>query len=128
MNEPKKLLLIDDDEETLQALVTYFNRRGYEVAAAPNGLEGLQILEAQHRDIAAVITDIVMPTVSGVGVISIVRKKYPQIPTVAITGWGEHPEALATEADADQVLKKPFELTELESVVERLLADKSGSV
>jgi DNA-binding response OmpR family regulator len=63
-----------------------------------------------------------MPDISGVGVISIVKKKYPAVPVIAITGWGEHPEALATEADADLVLEKPFELAELDKNVSDLLA------
>ena len=41
-----------------------------------------------------------------------------------ITGWGEHPEALATEADADLVLEKPFELSELDNHVTDMLAKK----
>jgi DNA-binding NtrC family response regulator len=65
-----------------------------------------------------------MPDISGVGVISIVKKKYPGIPVIAITGWGEHPEALATEADADLVLEKPFELAELDNHVTNMLAKK----
>jgi DNA-binding NtrC family response regulator len=65
-----------------------------------------------------------MPDISGVGVISIVKKKYPTIPVIAITGWGEHPEALATEADADLVLEKPFELAELDKNVSDLLAKR----
>ena len=65
-----------------------------------------------------------MPDISGVGVISIVKKKYPAIPVIALTGWGEHPEALATEADADLVLEKPFELAELDKHVSDMLAKK----
>jgi DNA-binding NtrC family response regulator len=65
-----------------------------------------------------------MPDISGVGVISIVKKKYPGVPVIAITGWGEHPEALATEADADIVLEKPFELNELDRHVSDMLAKK----
>jgi DNA-binding response OmpR family regulator len=48
----------------------------------------------------------------------------PGIPVIAITGWGEHPEALATEADADLVLEKPFELAELDKHVSDMLARK----
>ena len=48
----------------------------------------------------------------------------PGVPVIAITGWGEHPEALATEADADIVLEKPFELTELDRQVSDMLARK----
>jgi two-component system cell cycle sensor histidine kinase/response regulator CckA len=43
---------------------------------------------------------------------------------IAITGWGEHPGALATEAAADLVLDKPFELTDLDRHIKRLLEKK----
>ena len=69
---------------------------------------------------------IVMPFISGVGVISIIKKKYPGIPVIAITGWGEHPGALATEAQADIVLEKPIELPDLDKLVTDLLAKKEG--
>jgi DNA-binding NtrC family response regulator len=62
-----------------------------------------------------------MPYISGVGVISIIKKKYPGTPVIAITGWGEHPGALATEAEADLVLDKPFELPDLDNHVKELL-------
>lgn len=124
MADDRKILLIDDDEETLQALVTYFTKRGYAVSSASNGLDGLKILEQDSQSYVAVITDIVMPTVSGVGVISIIRKKYPHLSAIAITGWGEHPEALASEAKADRIIKKPFELIELEKEIVKLVTQK----
>ena len=65
-----------------------------------------------------------MPVISGVGVISIIKKKYPSIPVIAITGWGELPEKLAAKADADLVLQKPFELVELDKQVSEMLAKK----
>jgi hypothetical protein len=43
---------------------------------------------------------------------------------IAITGWGEHPGALATEAEADLVLDKPFELADLDRHVAELLAKR----
>jgi DNA-binding NtrC family response regulator len=94
------------------------------VLTAENGLDGLKHFENDENGIDLVITDLVMPDISGVGVISIVKKKYPGIPVIAITGWGEHPEALATEADADLVMEKPFELSELDKHVTDMLARK----
>ena len=74
-----------------------------------------------------IITDIVMPHISGIGVISIVKDKYPNIPVIAITGWGENPEMLAAEAQADRVMKKPFDLTKLDVLVKDLITDKNNS-
>ena len=123
MAEKPKILVIDDSKETVAGLQSFFNNK-YDVLTAENGLDGLKHFEEDDNGIDLVITDLVMPDISGVGVISIVKKKYPGIPVIAITGWGEHPEALATEADADLVLEKPFELAELDKHVTDMLARK----
>ena len=123
MEDKPKILVIDDSKETVAGLQSFFNNK-YEVMTAENGLDGLKYFEEDDNGIDLVITDLVMPDISGVGVISIVKKKYPGIPVIAITGWGEHPEALATEADADLVLEKPFELSELDKHVTDMLAEK----
>jgi len=123
MADKPKILVIDDSKETVAGLQSFFTSK-YQVLTAENGLDGLKHFEEDDNGIDLVITDLVMPDISGVGVISIVKKKYPGIPVIAITGWGEHPEALATEADADLVLEKPFELAELDKHVTHMLARK----
>jgi DNA-binding response OmpR family regulator len=125
MENPIKLLIIDDSQEVLSVLNYFFQKKNYDVVSASDGLDGLKLLETEKQQFDLVITDLVMPNISGVGVISIIKKKFPDIPVVAITGWGEHPEALAAEAQADIVLEKPFELTELEKKVGALLSQKS---
>jgi DNA-binding response OmpR family regulator len=124
MPPPYRLLIIDDDEEILGTLSDFFKKKNYDVTSAANGLDGLQIIEKETDGFDAIITDIVMPNISGVGVISIVKKKFPAICIVAITGWGEHPEALAIKAQADRVLRKPFELAEFEKIITDLIAEK----
>jgi DNA-binding NtrC family response regulator len=123
MENKPRILVIDDSKETVAGLQSFFNNK-YDVLTAENGLDGLKHFEEVDNGIDLVITDLVMPDISGVGVISIVKKKYPGIPVIAITGWGEHPEALATEADADLVMEKPFELSELDKHVTDMLAEK----
>ena len=124
MDKKYSLLVIDDSKETVAGLKSFFSQN-YDVLTAFNGLDGLKAFEQNEKNIDLVITDLVMPEISGVGVISIIKKKYPGTPVIAITGWGEHPGALATEADADMVLDKPFELAELDKHVRNLLAKKS---
>jgi len=124
MEKPYKLLIIDDNEEILIALRDFFSKKNYHVISAPNGLEGLKLIENFKDTIDLIITDLVMPNVSGVAVISIVKRKYPKIPIIAITGWGEHPEALAEEAQADLVLEKPFDLADLDKTMKKLLSRK----
>jgi DNA-binding response OmpR family regulator len=124
MDKKNRLLIIDDSKETVAGLKSFFSQN-YDVLTAFNGLDGLKVFEQNEKNVDLVITDLVMPEISGVGVISIIKKKYPGTPVIAITGWGEHPGALATEADADMVLDKPFELSELDKHVRDLLAKKS---
>lgn len=124
MEKKHRLLVIDDSEETVAGLKHFFSK-SYNVFTAPDGMEGLKLFETEEEGFDLVITDLVMPFISGVGVISIIKKKYPGIPVIAITGWGEHPGALATEAQADIVLEKPIELPELDQLVSDLLAKKA---
>jgi DNA-binding response OmpR family regulator len=121
----QRLLVIDDSRETVAGLQSFLSQK-YEVLTAYNGLDGLKAFETSVGRIDLVITDLVMPEISGVGVISIIKKKYPGTPVIAITGWGEHPGALATEAEADLVLDKPFELVDLERHVKELLVGRAG--
>jgi len=120
-NPLKKILLIDDDGYVLQATKRFLDLRGYDVTTAPTGLAALKQLEMQNG-FDLIVTDLIMPDVSGFGVISMVKKKCPSMPVIAITGWGEIPEKLASEMKADAILKKPFELIELEETIQNILS------
>jgi DNA-binding response OmpR family regulator len=122
MVNPYRLLIIDDNKEILTALTDFLSKKKYDVVSASDGLDGLKLLETEQQGFDLVITDLVMPNISGVGLISIIKKKFPDLPVIAITGWGEHPEALATEAQANRVLEKPFDLSELDIVIRELLS------
>ncbi len=124
MDKSYKLLIIDDNEETLKMLHTFFSKKNYEVASSLSGLDGLKLFESDKKGFDLVITDLVMPNISGVAVISIIKKKNPDTPVIAITGWGEHPESLASEANADLILSKPLQFDELEVFVVDLLSRK----
>ena len=120
MKKKYKLLIIDDDKDILSILSKFLRVKKYAVTTASNGLEAMKLFESKNFDL--IITDLVMPYITGGGVISIVKQKRPEIPIIAITGWGEHPEALAMESQTDFVLKKPFELSELDNLISSLLS------
>ena len=124
MDKSSKLLIVDDNKEILSTLKDFFIKKRYEVFSASDGLEGLKLLETEEQGFDLVITDLVMPNISGVGLIAIIKKKFPSLPVIAITGWGEHPEALATEAQADLILEKPFELSELDKGIKEIISSK----
>jgi DNA-binding NtrC family response regulator len=121
-----RLLIIEDNEEVLRSLKKYFTKKNYNVETASNGLDGLKTYENDPEGFDLIITDLVMPNISGVAIISLVKKKSPTTPVIAITGWGEHPEALATEAQADLVLEKPIELDKMDQFINDLLSKKNN--
>ena len=128
MDPSLKLLLIDDDEPVLANLCYFLREKKYDVTTASDGLEGLKLFENDQQGFDLVITDIVMPKISGIGLISILKKKYPDTPVIVITGWGEYPEAFAAESQADKVLSKPFGLTELDDAINELISSKKQNV
>ena len=82
-------------------------------------MEGLKLIENSNFDL--VITDIVMPYVSGLGVVTECKTKKPHIPVIAITGYGKEPEAAALERKADLVLSKPVKMAVLKEYIEKLM-------
>lgn len=128
MAKPYRLLIVDDDEDILNSFKEFFTAfPKYDVKVATNGLDALKILKQSQSKFDALITDLVMPNISGVGLITITRKMSPETRIIAITGWGNHPGALASEADADMVLNKPINLFEIERIMMTLLTTPKGS-
>ena len=124
MKKKAKMLIIDDSIETVAGLSYFFSRK-YEVSTAMDGFAGLELFIAEENGFDIIITDVVMPDISGVGVAAIIKRKCPDIPVIAITGWGGQPLALASESEADIVMDKPVELPDLDRQVTELL---SGNV
>ena len=123
--QKKKILVIEDDQDVLAMIIKHLEYLGYKVITATDGMEGLKQLESAEYDL--VITDIVMPYVSGVGVVTALKEKRPHIPVIAITGYGKEPEAAAVEKKADLVLAKPVKMAVLNDYIIQLLAAGNGA-
>jgi DNA-binding NtrC family response regulator len=121
MADSSRLLIVDDNEDILSTFYEFFNSMGYEVKTAVDGFAALKVLRDKSNFFDCLITDLVMPNISGVGLISIVKKEYPHIKIVAMTGYGDQPGALASEAEANVVLFKPIDLFKIENTVSKLL-------
>ena len=128
IDQSLKILIVDDEEHVLANLCDFLNYKNYDVTSASNGLEGLKLFENDQQGFDLIITDIVMPKLSGMSLISIIKKKSPDIPVIAITGWGEYPGVFATESQADKVLSKPFELSELDKAINEIISSKKHNV
>ena len=116
----KTILVIEDDPDVLSMIVKHLKHVGFNVVTAKDGMQGLKEVKSGGYDL--VVTDIVIPYVSGTGLVTALKESKPHIPVIAITGFGEEPEAVATEKKADLVLSKPVKMSELKDHIMRLLS------
>ena len=116
-----KVLVIDDDRELLKILYEFLTNKNYDVVTASDGLEGMNLLENEKQGFDLIITDLVMPKISGSYLILEIKKRYPNTPVIAITGWGAYPDGFLLESQADKVFEKPFVLPELDKAINEML-------
>jgi DNA-binding response OmpR family regulator len=113
-----RILIVDNDEKILSILQEYLELNHYQVRTVITGLDALKLLRAEHYDM--LLTDIVMPDISGLGLIEIARKEFPELRIIVMTGYGKQVKNLTSEHTPDYYLEKPFNLEELSKAVASL--------
>lgn len=118
----KKVLLIDDDELVLYALSKYLQRKNFIVETLSSGAKAIQSYNNFKPDI--VITDIIMPDVEGIELITNLRNIDKDIPIIAISGGSRNLDTsyllTAELIGANVTLEKPFEEEELVKYINEL--------
>ena len=118
-----RVLIIDDDLAFAQALTKHLARAGHEVRQAADGDAGIRACQREPAD--AVIVDIFMPRQGGLQTIGRLRREWPAMKIVAISGvTSAGPLDVAGHAaalGADRFISKPFEAAALVKLVEALL-------
>lgn len=114
-----KILVIEDDDGLRELLGAFLQEVGHDVVLASDGLEGMECMDREPFDL--IIVDVMLPYVSGIGLVKLSKERSPEVPVVCITGYGNSPEKLAQQEHADRVLSKPFDLKDLAAAVETLL-------
>lgn len=106
-----KILLVDDDQELCELLVRYLQREGIEVDQVHTGADGLRQAFACPYD--AMVLDVMMPGVTGLEVLTELRKK-SQLPVIMLTAKGDEMDRIVgLEIGADDYLPKPCNPREL---------------
>lgn len=125
-----RIIIIDDEDNFRSALSQTLAALGHFVVEAGDGDEGLALV--RNGGIDLVMTDIVMPNKEGLEVLMEMRRDYPHVKVIAMSGGGRQHQAdnylhLARLMGALRVLEKPFELaTLLEAIDAALSAPRSG--
>lgn len=119
-----KVLLVDDDELVVYALSRYLSKMGHEVIALGNGAKVMDAIVSDGPDV--IVTDIIMPDVEGMEVIFKVRTAYPKMPIIAMSGGSRLVDVshlqTAKGLGADAILQKPFDESELNRLIQELVA------
>ncbi len=121
---PTKILIVDDDIDSLDLLDLLLQRTGYETMTAPNGETGLVSARQERPDL--ILLDIVLPDMDGYQVLEALRssKETRDTPVILITGIFQKGEKTkAHRAGADAFLERPFSPQELFRSIREILGE-----
>jgi two-component system response regulator HydG len=118
------LLVVDDEPSNLESLERIFAREGLSVVTAPDGREGLELLRKRRIDV--LLTDLMMPGVSGVDLLKAARQVSPETEVVLMTAYGTVETAVeAMREGAYDFITKPLKRAHVVRVVEKALEKQS---
>ena len=119
----QRILIIDDEEQIRRVFKEMLRRFGYEVLEAANGEEGLALQREKTADL--IITDVIMPDKDGLETIRQLRREFPEVKIIAISGGGQIGSDqylnAAKQFGAMCTLQKPVGLEQLRQNVHTLL-------
>lgn len=112
------LLIVDDEEGVRRSLKKVLAKDGYKILLAENGIEAINIVQDNWRDIGTVISDFKMPGIDGLETLIEIGSINPEITRIMLTGYATMESAIhSVNAGIDGFLTKPFENIELRAKV-----------
>ena len=114
------ILIVDDEQSYRQLLSLVFEGDGHTIRTASNGREALSLLQIEPADV--VISDVRMPDMDGIEMLSSVRETQPDLGVVLMTAFASVETAReAFKLGADDFIQKPFDVEELKLIVRKTL-------
>ncbi len=119
-----RILVVDDEESIREFFEIMLRREGYEVVTAGNGKQALDLLKSQGMDL--VISDIQMPEMSGMELLTKVKDIDPETVVVMITAFGSTETAVeAMKLGAYDYIQKPFKIDEVKIIIRQALEKRT---
>jgi FixJ family two-component response regulator len=115
------LLLVDDEQDVVDALARTVRNGGYRILEATSGGRALEVLAQEHVDL--LISDITMPDMSGLDLLRRVRRSHPRVLRFVLTGNASLESAIAAinDGEVDKYLTKPWDTAELRATIREVL-------
>jgi two-component system cell cycle sensor histidine kinase/response regulator CckA len=117
------ILLVEDEDPVRAVNGRALSARGYTVLEAASGVEALQVMEERESPVDLVVSDVVMPEMDGPTLLRELRKRYPDLKVIFVSGYAEDAfKKNLPEGEAFNFLPKPFSLKQLVETVKQTLA------
>jgi two-component system, cell cycle sensor histidine kinase and response regulator CckA len=121
----KTILVVDDDQETLNLLSRTLAAGGFDVLWARDGVDALDLLARTDRPIDLIVTDVVLPWLSGPEFVDHLTQKLSKVRVVYVSAYDtETVRGHGVDPDADAFLAKPYEPADLVNIVRTTLTDR----
>ncbi|MCK8601339.1 ATP-binding response regulator [Desulfoferrobacter suflitae] len=118
------ILIIDDEPGVVEGIKFFLEDEGYDVHEALKAKDGLEIFRSVNPDV--VVTDLRMPEMSGIELISEIKKLNAATPIIVITGYGTYDSAVdALKLHVFDFIKKPIDIDVLKTALEKAKAEAS---
>lgn len=119
----RRILVVDDEQFMVHTLSRILDLMGFDVLSALGGKEAFEKYMSEQVDL--VVSDVHMPDMNGIELLTSIKSHNPQIPVILVTGYGvEKARETAGEMKADGFLGKPFKIQELKDLIQLVLDSK----
>jgi CheY-like chemotaxis protein len=115
-----RILLVEDEETVRNVVARLLKRLGYEVSAAPDAEEAIAMF-GEESDFDLVVTDIVMPGLSGIEMAGVLQARFSKLKFLFISGYTSRELSTVPETPPEPFLPKPFTMEELAKEVKKAL-------
>ena len=122
MADKSRILVVDDEDALRTVLSSELMSVGYEVSSASDGEEAISMVQNKKFDL--VLLDIKMPKVDGFEALKFIKKSYPAMKVIMLTGFADLKNAIESKKHgAEDFVSKPYDLVDLLTTIERVLSE-----
>lgn len=122
MADKSRILVVDDEDALRIVLSSELSNSGYDVTSASDGEEAVTII--QNKKFELVLLDIKMPKMDGFEVLKFIKKNFPTVKVIMLTGFADLKNAIESKKHgAEDFVSKPYDLVDLLTTIERVLSE-----
>ena len=122
MADKSRILVVDDEDGLRTILSSELMSVGYEVSSASDGEEAISMVQNKKFDL--VLLDIKMPKVDGFEALKFIKKSFPAMKVIMLTGFADLKNAIESKKHgAEDFVSKPYDLVDLLTTIERVLSE-----